>query len=797
MTKPQIVILSSIEWDAAWQRHQVFASQWAAAGHDVFFVENTGWRNPGLADLPRLWRRLAGDAAPRRNPPPPNLRLITPLVLPPTLSIFRRLNTLLWAPRLADRLHGLGLKSAPWVIAYLPTSTILDILDALQPALTVYDCVDNFHGLASAPRDLAAVEKALLSRSDLVLTTSPTLFEDKAKLHPNVMELHHGVSLDFFLPQRPRNGYQRLCYFGTLWKAIDYAPIRALAEAGFTVDLIGPRKQAPPRLPPGVTWRQPVSHQRLPGTLAYYDALLLPYADDEYNRGVIPAKFFECLATGKPVLASPLPALRGFADFIYFAATPRDWVETARNLNKTESDARRQARIAKAGEHTHDQVFSRLSAKMRQAERQKIPCPAAAPGPLPRPYRHLIAFAQGFSWISLFYGLARISTLLAQIAAGRWLGPAQYGKANLVLAAAAYLQILPIMGFPLALSKFISGETDEVRRGKIISTTFLTFLLWAGLWLAGLAAAGPALAQKFSIPPPLFELAVLFSYFAAFYAVATSPLLGLRRFEYRGRTEILYGVSVLLILAVFMTFGQARYQALILALCASLGIGAFYSLWAIRGYLRPVFDSGAFRLILRYALVATLNLLAGACISAPARLILHHYYSTQAVGVFSAYYNSTAQISLALLYMLAAVLVPIASKTEGQVELWTALKKIGPALFTGAWALLAAANLLALLIFGRQYHFHGNWVLIFSAAAALILIHGIAATLYSARDFSGLCISVAGNLIAGLSNAALALLLIPSWEIGGAALSLLAAHGLGLCFYGLCALDCFRGDSRR
>ncbi|OGR88573.1 MAG: hypothetical protein A3J74_03020, partial [Elusimicrobia bacterium RIFCSPHIGHO2_02_FULL_57_9] len=412
-----------------------------------------------------------------------------------------------------------------------------------------------------------------------------------------------------------------------------------------------------------------------------------------------------------------------------------------------------------------------------------------------RPYLHLIAFARGFSWISLFYGLARVSTLLAQIAAGRWLGPGQYGKANLVLAAAAYLQILPIMGFPLALSKFVAGEADDSRRAKIISTTLLTFLLWAGLWLAALAASVHGIAETFSIPVQLLELAVLFSYVAAFYAVISSPLLGLRRFEYRGRAEIIYGLSVLAILAGFMAFGTARYQSLILSLCLGLGIGSAYSLWAIRGFLRPVFDSAAFQLILRYALVATLNLLAGACISAPARLILHHYYSPQEVGVFSAYYNSTAQISFALLYMLSAVLVPIASKPEGQTEIWRALKKIGAALFAAAWGLLASANMLALLIFGRQYQFHGNWIIIFSAAAALILIHGIASSLYAARDFKGLCVSVAGNLISGLSNAALGLLLIPSWGIGGAAIALLAAHVFGLGFYAAFSLNGARGGS--
>ena len=53
-----VVILSSVDWDAAWQRHHAFAEGWARAGHRVFFVENTGSREPGLRDLGRVVKRL-------------------------------------------------------------------------------------------------------------------------------------------------------------------------------------------------------------------------------------------------------------------------------------------------------------------------------------------------------------------------------------------------------------------------------------------------------------------------------------------------------------------------------------------------------------------------------------------------------------------------------------------------------------------------------------------------------------------------------------------------------------------
>src|SRR2546430_7449015 len=41
-------------------------------------------------------------------------------------------------------------------------------------------------------------------------------------------------SPDFFLERKNDSvpAYRKLCYFGTLWHAIDYEPVAALAEAG-------------------------------------------------------------------------------------------------------------------------------------------------------------------------------------------------------------------------------------------------------------------------------------------------------------------------------------------------------------------------------------------------------------------------------------------------------------------------------------------------------------------------------------------------------------------------------------
>jgi hypothetical protein len=100
----------------------------------------------------------------------------------------------------------------------------------------------------------------------------------------------------------------------------------------------------------------------------------------------------------------------------------------------------------------------------------------AEPGVRPRRRTTLVS---GLGWIGVLYAAARASTLLTQLIAGRLLGPEEYGRANLVIAAAAYLQIAFMLGFPLATSKLVAEEIDEGRRTRLISTARSRF--WGGL----------------------------------------------------------------------------------------------------------------------------------------------------------------------------------------------------------------------------------------------------------------------------------------------------------------------------
>ena len=367
----QVVILSSIDWDTAWQRHQIFAAQLAEAGHEVFFVNNTGFRNPRPADLPRVWRRIVGLAAPSApsatNTIPAGLRVVAPKVLPPTIPAFRGLNASFLVPGLVAQLKSAGMKPNPIVIAYFATATTLALIDALAPSAVLYDCASNFRGHPDAPADFARQEAELLRRSDAVVCDSDFLYRQKKAEHPRVHQIHQGVSEEFFRAAPPSPDFRRFCYYGTWVPELNHEFVSALANDGFDVTVSGFMKGPPPPFPSSVRRLPPAPRERLVERLENFDAILLPHRITPFMLGVVPAKIYECLAMGRPVLAAPLPSLVALKDLVYVAETPAEWTRVARELPRTETPARREARVALAREHTHRREFERLQAVVAEA----------------------------------------------------------------------------------------------------------------------------------------------------------------------------------------------------------------------------------------------------------------------------------------------------------------------------------------------------------------------------------------------------------------------------------------------
>jgi glycosyltransferase involved in cell wall biosynthesis len=366
--KPPVVILSGVRWDFLWQRHQTLATLFAGAGYPTVFVETTGFANPRLTGntLRRVFERVRRSGGAGEKPPAGrDLTVYAPLTVPPTCGAFRWSNAKLLVPRIISDLRKIA-GPPPVVVAYLPTRTTLALISGLDPRLVLYDCSDDYEHFPGAPKDIGETERELLLGADLVSCTSAPLLKKARNFRPDAFLSGPAVDYERFAPhQDPHAGREvgTVCFFGHVsLERIDLDVLRAIVEAGFEVRIVGGLGSVAKSLIeiPGVDYRGEVSHARLPSALAGIDAFVLPYKVNALTRSISPAKTYECLATGKPVVAAHLPAMRDLGGYVYLAQRPEDYVEVLRNLKHLETEEKRRARIELARKNSWDTRFRAL-----------------------------------------------------------------------------------------------------------------------------------------------------------------------------------------------------------------------------------------------------------------------------------------------------------------------------------------------------------------------------------------------------------------------------------------------------
>ena len=327
-TPADILCISSIDWDFIWQGHQEIMSTLAAQGHRVLFLENTGVRRLRLSDVPRLrsrvrnWSKGTGGFREER----PNLFVFSPLVLPgPYSRIIRRINRFLLLRSIRRWMRATGF-NRPVIWSFLPTPVAHDLMDHLDPSLTIYYCIDDFVSSSPEARRIVKTEEAMFRRADLVFVTSDTLRQRAARFTPRVHLFPFGVKFDAFdqarqAPRRPPDDIAALKrpivgYVGGLHQWVDQDlvvdVVRRLPDASFA--FVGPPQTDLTRLQQcgNVTLLGARPHAELPLYVREFDVGIVPYRLSDYTANVYPTKLNEYLAMGIPVVASDLFEIRRF-----------------------------------------------------------------------------------------------------------------------------------------------------------------------------------------------------------------------------------------------------------------------------------------------------------------------------------------------------------------------------------------------------------------------------------------------------------------------------------------------------
>ena len=369
----------------------------AANGNRVLFVENTGVRRPNFKDIPRLRKRIRnwwrGTKGFRQEQD--NLFVYSPLVLPfPYSRIARWMNRFIITRAIRRWIQALGLQR-PLVWTFLPTPLALDIIDAIEPTLVIYYCIDDFESSSSGARLIRQAEDRLLKAADLVFVTSE-------RLRHRVLEQREQVEVLPFAVDFPRFEKERLAnqskpnelveidspivgYVGGLHRWVDQDLLveaaRVLPDVEFV--FVGPEQCDMSKLKaqPNIHLLGSRNYDELPRYIKCFDVGLIPYVLSEYALNVYPTKLNEYLAMGLPVVATNLPEVRKFnEDFNDVVSIADDSASFASQIqeslaNNTPAQVQRRIEVASQNswqarlEHMSTLITTAITVKLAGWER--------------------------------------------------------------------------------------------------------------------------------------------------------------------------------------------------------------------------------------------------------------------------------------------------------------------------------------------------------------------------------------------------------------------------------------------
>jgi len=315
-------------------RHQVM-TRLAAYFRCVWINPARHWRD--VLHAPSGQGRSEGASS---APPPPGLSIYEP---PPWLPQTHRPA---WLARYLDRsrLRGardlLVAQGCQTVVTYLWRPEFAPALDRVACDVSLYHVEDEY-SFSEIEQPTSAREEALLRRANRIFIHSPGLLEKKGGMNPMTEQIPNGVDYETVAAVRPepqdleKVPHPRIGYCGWVKKQLDWDLIEALLarhpDWSFVfVGGIAPHPELSERLSrlAGLSNAYFLGAKSSDGLLSYpahFDACIMPYEVDDYTKYIYPLKLHEYLASGRPIVSSPIRTMLDFADVVDLACGVDQW----------------------------------------------------------------------------------------------------------------------------------------------------------------------------------------------------------------------------------------------------------------------------------------------------------------------------------------------------------------------------------------------------------------------------------------------------------------------------------------
>lgn len=339
--KPDIFVLSIINWDFRIQRPQHLATRMAAEGHRVFFIEME--QNPREGTVREVAPGVHVVRLPNRG-----MRGLQSYTGVPTPA-----QTRAWI----DHFHALvdAVAASPVAHVVIEHPYWWNLAKHLSPEYQItFDCMDDIGGFSNTEPHVLDAELDMIARADKMVVSSQYLY-DKFSPMRDVVIVRNGTDVSHFVDdsqtQAPgwlagklRPGAIRVGYVGAIaeWFHTDLLEAVARANPDFDIHLCGAVTAEPPlRLGnlPNVTLHGEIPYGDVPAFHRQMDVLIIPFQLLPIIKACDPVKFYEYSAVMRPTVSTSLPELDRAGDLVFRADDAASFAAQIRRAAPLAQDA--------------------------------------------------------------------------------------------------------------------------------------------------------------------------------------------------------------------------------------------------------------------------------------------------------------------------------------------------------------------------------------------------------------------------------------------------------------------------
>lgn len=371
-------------------------------------------------------------------------------------------------------------------------------------------------------------------------------------------------------------------------------------------------------------------------------------------------------------------------------------------------------------------------------------------------------------------GIATVLTFGINILGARYMGPAEFGKWNLIGSWAEFLIIVPLFGLTTALPRYLGAATEDESKKIYVGSAFRIMLISSAiilpiLWLV---------QKQFRIIPDASIAGATFVYaiILAFFYFLQSVFQGLKQFK---RLSILWIVSAFgfvgTVLIYLFVLHNNSYQSLYLGNVIRLAfmvVAGFFVFGPL--FLRS--GRGERRELLHFGSFSMLTVVAGFfSLGSIDNIMINRYLGSGAVGLYAAY------------MVVFSVFINRIINTFSQVFLPSAAGHKQPKALLNNWIrfygkflplIIGGLDVLIWLIFrfyGRGFQFDPKLALLIAISNALYGFLAVVGSILISIGIKGARIGVIFAFTSAAINVGLDMLLIPRLQLYGSVFATLIA----------------------